>query len=349
MLDLNVIERGIRSIFSREFITRERKAKYGRIATVIDSDKQTERYNAISTLPQMTATEDERIISALEDYTYDLTNEPYMSGIRVPRRLFEFDQTGQLRTLTQSLGSRVSNFPDKLSFQVLGTGDANVGYDGSNFFATDHDLGDGNAQINTFDGGVNDDDLPWSTASARDDVIAAFQADLVSAKERMQLLTDDRGEPWHDDISPECLVIVCHPAMEFVARTAIEASIISNTGNLTVKSVGSILTTNYTEAFKVNGTVRKSTWYLLKIDSPIMPLVFQRFAPRMTFPDTIPEADQAVLQALHAVEVQTVMRTGQNIDATTFFNDEFLFGARAIYAAGYGMWQNAIRVAGAAS
>ena len=129
-------------------------------------------------------------------------------------------------------------------------------------------------------------------------------------------------------------------------RTALEAAIISDTGNLTVRSVGKIITSNRQPMFKVSGTMCYGTWYLFKVDTPIKPMIFQRFGPKQSFPDTIPEADQEMLKALSAVEVQTIMRTGRDIAETTFFNDEFLFGARVLYSAGWGMWQNCIRVDG---
>lgn len=341
--DMNIIERGIRGIFAREFITRQRKIKYPRFCSVVDSDKQTEKYNAISTLPQMAAVTDERVIAGFSDYSYSLTNQVYMTGIKVPRTLFEFDQTGQLRTLVQSLGSRVSNFPDKLVFQTLGTN--GNGYDGSPLLSQSHDLGGGfPVQSNQLTGHLTNALIGGSTAANRDDAIAAFQLDLVNAKAQLLAFVDDRGEPWHDDAEPEDLLILCHPAAEFFIRTALEASIISDTGNLTVKSVGGLISTPYNPPFYgSNGsTVYKGTWYLMKINTPIQPMLFQRFAPKVNFPDTIPEQDQGMLQALAAVEVQSVMRTGQNIDSHTFFDDEFLFGARSIYSAGYGMWQNIV-------
>jgi phage major head subunit gpT-like protein len=117
---------------------------------------------------------------------------------------------------------------------------------------------------------------------------------------------------------------------------------ISDTANMTLKLAGDIITSQYS----LDAGSYMSSWYLLKVDTPIQPFIFQRFGPKTDFPDVIPEADQEVLKALNAVEIQTVMRGGQNIDAHTFFNDEFLFGARVVYSAGYGMWQNAIKIQG---
>lgn len=341
--DLGIVERGVRGIFAREFLTRQRVAKYTKLCTVVDSDKEEEKYAMISTLPNLAEMKDERVLSGFSEYSYTIKNKVYATGIKVPRRLFEYDQTGQLRTLIQSLASRVANFPDQLVWQLIKTN--GICYDKKNFFGTDHDLGDGTSQINTMDGHQTNTLIQGSTKNNRDDCIAAFQLDLVNAKAALLALKDDRGLPWHDDAAPEGLAILCHPRNEFFVRTAIEATMISDTGNLTMKTVGQVITTNYDEPFKDDsGVVRYGTWYLFKLDTPIQPFIFQRFGPKVQFPDPIPEADQSALQALSSVEIQSVMRTGQNISEWTFFNDEFLFGARVHYSAGYGMWQNAIKV-----
>jgi len=343
MYDLNIIERGIRGIFAREFLTRQKKVKYTRFTTLVDSDKEEEKYNSISTLPQLQLMTDERVLSGFSEYSYSLKNKVYATGVRIPRTLFEFDQTGQLHTLVQSLGARVANFPDKLSFQVLAAN--GNGYDGVPFIGATHDLGDGNLQSNTVTGNLTNALINGTTKANRDDAIAAFQLDLVKAKAALLTFVDDRGEPWHDDAEPSSLLVLCHPNAEFFVRTALEATIISDTGNLTLKSVGGVITTNYaTPWYDSEDTTRMGTWYLMKVDTAIQPYIFQRFSPRRVFPDTIPEADQSMYKALGAVEIQTIMRSGQNIDSQTFFNDEYLFGARVIYSAGYGMWQNIIRV-----
>ena len=354
--DMNVIDRGIRGIFGREFLTRQRKAKYPLFSTVVDSDKQEEKYNAISTLPTLAEVKDERVLAGLSDYSYTIQNKVYATGIKVPRTLFEFDQTGQLRTLVQSLGARVANFPDQLVYALLALGDTTTTYDSFPFFqdsgdATGHDLGNGTIQNNCFLGHLTDALINSTSATKtdRDNAIAAFQHDLRVAKAMMLELVDDRDEPWHDDADPEGLIILCHPRAEFFIRTALEAAVISDTGNVTAHSVGQVITTPRSAPFFAHddSAFHYGTWYLLKVDTPIKPMIFQRFGPKKDFPDNIPEADQEMLQALNSVEVQTIMRTGSNISETTFFDDDFLFGARVIYAAGFGMWQNCIKVDGA--
>lgn len=351
--DLNLLERGIRGIFAREFVTRQKKVKYTRFSTIVNSDKEEEKYNMIGTLPQLEELVDERSLAGFSEYEYTLKNKIYASGAKVPRKVFDFDQTGQLRTLVQSLSARVTNFPDKLVFTLCKNGDqaGYTGYDSAIFFSTAHDLGNGESQTNKVTGNVTDDMLDAITSGSttkadRDNAIAGFQMDLMRAKRQMMGFTDDRGEPWHDECEPEGLIILCSPAMEAIARIAIEGTLIADTSNITLKQAGAVVVTNY--ALDSTSGI-ESSWYLLKVNTPIQPFLFQRFGPKKDFPDTIPEADQSILQALNAVEIQTVLRSGQNIDAHTFFNDEFLFGARVVYSAGYGMWQNAIKIQGTAN
>jgi len=351
--DVGILERGIRGIFAREFLTRQKRVKYTRFTSIVNSDKEEEKYAMIGTLPQLAELIDERALAGFSSYDYTLKNKTYVSGVKVPRRVFDFDQTGQLRTLVQSLGARVANFPDKLVAALLQNGDQStyIGYDTAIFFSSSHDLGNGTSQINKVTGNVTDDMLDAIVGSStdkadRDNAIAGFQMDLMKARAQLAGFTDDRGEPWHDSFDAAGLIIVCSPKMEAIARVAIEGTMISDTTNMTLKLAGDIITSQY----PLDATASiESSWYLLKVDTPIQPFIFQRFGPKTDFPDVIPEADQEVLKALNAVEIQTVMRGGQNIDAHTFFNDEFLFGARVVYSAGYGMWQNAIKVQGTAN
>jgi len=351
-LTMGIMERGVRGLFSREFLTRQRKAKYPRFSTIADSNKQEEKYAMISTLPQLAELQDERVLAGFSEYDYTIRNKVYTTGIRVPRRLFEYDQTGQLRTLVQSLGARVANFPDKLSFALLGSN--GICFDKTPMFGNLHDLGNGVLQSNVVNGSMTNDilmNLLSSGATAkdnRDNAVAAMQMDLNNAKRLMFSFEDDRGEPWHEEIEPEGLIIVCPPGAEFFWRTVTEAALIQQTSNVFIKQVSAIITTNRPEPFMDStGVVRQGTAYLMKTDTPVQPLIFQRFGARMAFDDSVPESDHEMLRALTAVEVQSVMRTGQDISEFTFFNDEFLFGARTHYSVGYGMWTNAVKIVAA--
>jgi len=349
--DMSVSERGVRGTFVKEFLTRHRKAKYTQLCTVVDSDKEEEKYAMIGTLPQLAEVGDERVLAGFMDRSYTLKNLIYMTGIRIPRTMFEHDQTGQIRTLVQSMGARVSNFPDKLAFTALGAGTVDICYDGQAMFAATH-LGSGDtANQNNIVTSANVSNALLDAAVAggktdRDNLIAELQADLWRAIAAISIMVDDRGEPWHEDAEAPGLVILCHPKLAPAMNIVVNGDIISDTSNLTKGLVNRVMQTNYPQPFTDTGgpTARYATWFLAKVDTPIQPLIFQRFGPKTSFPDTIPEADQGPLKALQSVEVQTIMRGGDMISAHTFFDDEFLVGARAEYKVGYGMWQNMIMV-----
>jgi len=352
MFDLNVLERGVRGIFAREFITRQKRAHYTKFCSIVDSDKQEEKYNMISTLPQLEELKDERVLSGFSEYSYTLANKVYANGVRIPRTAIEFDQTGQLRTLIQSLAARVANFPDKLVFDLLKNGESGTCYDNTAFFGTSHDLGDGTSQSNLITANATTDLLEASANSSKADwenALAMVMTDLTRARQALLTLKDDRGEPWHDDLDPAGLLVVCGPLLEPFFRHVVEGtSFLGGISNPMVKTIGQLVVTN--RDIDTQGDAGdRGTWYLMKVDTPVQPFIFQRFGPKTQFPDDIPEADMGVIQALNAVEVQTVMGAGDQTSAHTFLNDEYLFGARVIYSAGYGIWQNCVKVKGSAS
>lgn len=345
--DLNVVERGVRGLFAKEFLTRQRKIRYPLFCSIVDSDKQAEKYNALSTIPQLAEVKDERVLAGFSEYSYELQNKVYATGVKIPRQLLEFDQTGQVRTLVQSMGSRVANFPDKLVFAAIAAN--GTCYDGQAMFSATHDMGNGVSQSNLLEGNLTNAIIGDSaTIISKDNwekALAGFAFELAYTKAQFMEFTDDRGEPWFEEIDSEGLAIICHPRAEHLIRTVCESKQLFSTGNVQAGQIAHILTTPYTDLFKDdNGIVRYGVWYLLKVDTPVKPFIFQRFGPKSSFPDDIPEADQSMLQALRSVEIQTVMKGGSEIDSHTFFDDEYLVGARVIYSAGYGMWQNAIKV-----
>jgi len=349
-LDLNTKERGVRGLFAKEFLTQRREVLHTKFCQIVDSDKEEEKYNFIGTVPQLQKLTDERVIAGLSEYEYTLKNEIYVSGLSIPRKVIEDDQTGQLRTLVSSLAARVANFPDELVFELIKNG-ATAGYtayDGVVYFATTHSLDGGvTAQSNLLTGNLYDDDLPSSGATDSDKFVKAvnyFRMDFARAKSALLALKDDRGKPWHQTARPEALIILCGPDMEYIVRTAMEGVIISQTTNVMVQSVASIEVTPYDIN---NSTALKGSWYLMKLDTPVKPFIFQRWHPKMSFQDEIPGIDNDIVNALASVEIQTVFRSGQNISFFTFKTDEYLMGARTRYSAGYGMWQNCLRIAGA--
>jgi len=75
--DVGILERGIRGIFAREFITRQRKVKYTRFTSIVNSDKEEEKYAMIGTLPQLQELIDERSLAGFSSFDYTLKNKTY--------------------------------------------------------------------------------------------------------------------------------------------------------------------------------------------------------------------------------------------------------------------------------
>jgi phage major head subunit gpT-like protein len=357
-LNPGVTDMGVRGLFARGFITRAKTVWYPKITTVVDSTQEEEKFVATGTVPFPEEVADtEPIFSGMAQYSYTLKQREYRADIQISRRAFEFDQTGDLRTKFQSLAARVASHPQYLISEQLKNGtsttvttakgtESNVCFDGSAFFATDHDLGDGTSQSNIVTGALTA--AEFETADIKEQV-EAFVYDLSQALSALEAINDDRGQPWHDEIRPEGLKIVCGMKLWPIVRAVINGSTLPHGGsNPLFGAVGEIIHTPYDIGNK--SASNYTTWYLMKTDDFMQPMLYLRFRPKtaVEFTDPIPEIDEDIVRALQAVELMAVNRTGTEIDSHTYKTGNFLYGARMVYRVGYGMWTNAIKVNGTA-
>jgi len=147
--------------------------------------------------------------------------------------------------------------------------------------------------------------------SATGQTVSALQADIASAIAKMKGFLDERGKPFWPVLAPQDLLIVCSPSLEFNMRTVVNGSIISNTTNVMQGCVGDIF---------VNPWITGNTWYLFYKGGAVKPFIFQDREP-ITLDDRLNDSEQG------------------------FLRDIYLFGSRARYNAGPGLWQAAVKVA----
>lgn len=147
--------------------------------------------------------------------------------------------------------------------------------------------------------------------SATGTTVSAIQADAQTAIAFLKNLKDERGLPFWPYVDPKDLVAVVPAAMEYNVRTVFNASIISNTTNLLQGAVGDI----YVNPFLTD----VNDWFIFHLGGAVKPFVFQDREP--------------------------VELTDKGVDSDTgFMQDVYLFGSRARYMAGFGLWQAAVNL-----
>lgn len=125
---------------------------------VIPSTARFENYSALAALPVMKRYVGHRQYANVDTIRYPVENLEMDASIEVPLRDVEDDQIGLYPIAFKSLGERANTeMPGRLIIQQLALGASTVCFDGSDFFASSHNLGSGNTSSlpPNFTGGLN--------------------------------------------------------------------------------------------------------------------------------------------------------------------------------------------------
>lgn len=300
--DMGLNVSGLRSEFFSKFAPADAGAAYNRLATPIKSTKDSESYRWLGSLPMMREWGTGRVAKGLRVESYDVANLKYESTIEVDQDEIDDDQTGQIRIRIGELAARAATHKDYLIGQLLING-ATSGfnsYDGVTFFNGAHVSGASGSQDNDLTGAITAKDTPTAT-----EMKTALQQGIKAILN----FKDDVGEPMA--LTNTGLVVVVPPGsvLEWAAREALNAGIISNTSNIMVGAA---------EVLPFNRLTDTDTWYLLKTDGITRPFIFQDRRP-MKFAALAENSDEE------------------------FKREKYLYGVSARYRITYGYWQYAVK------
>lgn len=111
---------------------------WNKVAMFIPSTAKLENYGWMKEMPGMREWIGQRVIHNLESTGASLTNKDWEHTIGVDRNDIEDDNLGIYGPLFSMQGEIVAQHPDQLVWGLLPTGFATKGFDGQNFFDTDH-------------------------------------------------------------------------------------------------------------------------------------------------------------------------------------------------------------------
>lgn len=173
------------------------------VGSVVPSNSETENYNWLGTVPQLSVWEGEALKQQLPNYSATLTNVEYIAALGVNKNDIRRDKTGQIGQRMRGLGRRAATHWESLVSTLIlaaesasGSDISGQAYDGQAFFDTDHSYTGSNYttnQSNDLSGGV------WNVATATAptaDEAAQCVLDMVG---NFYALKDDQGEPINGD------------------------------------------------------------------------------------------------------------------------------------------------------
>lgn len=283
-----LLEAGLRTVFFEAY--EASPSDWQRVATVVPSEHDTEKYAWLGSTPKVREFKDERVPAGLLSHDYSVRNKTWESSIAVDRATLEDDEYGQIKLRVQELAQEVKRHQDELVFSLIKDGFSSLCYDGQYFFDTDHAEGDSGTQSNK-------GTAPLSASALQ----AAFTT--------MMKFKDDKGKPL--GIVPDTLVVP--PDLKWTATELLESiyapEVVSgktDTRRNVLSGVVELIVSPY--------LLDTNDWFLMCTRRIVKPVIFQSRIP----------VEFAALEA--------------NSEGG-FMRDQYVYGVRSRYNAGYGLWQ----------
>lgn len=132
-----------------------------RVAEEVPSSAGEELYGWLGELPGMRKWVGDRVVNNLAEHDYRVKNEDYEETVGVNRNDILDDKLGQYSKRFDMMGRSAARHPELLVWNALVNGFAAEGFDGQNYFDTDHPVLDADGEPATFantDGGSGS---PW--------------------------------------------------------------------------------------------------------------------------------------------------------------------------------------------
>ncbi len=134
---------------------------WNKVAMLIPSSTKTENYGWMKDLPGMREWVGQRVIHNLEATDASLTNKTWEHTIGAEVDDISDDRLGIYTPIFQMQGEVVAQHPDQIVWGLLPTGFAVKGFDGQNFFDTDHIGYDANGAETSWSNTGGGSGSPW--------------------------------------------------------------------------------------------------------------------------------------------------------------------------------------------
>jgi len=131
---------GFKTIFQQTFNDTGGGAKDH--ATLVNSANLSEKYVWLGNFPNVTEWVGDRDVKTLTDFGYSIVNKPFEQTITVSLDDIKYDRIGVHTAAIAQLGQNAKLFGAELVASVIIDGHAKPCYDGKNFFAVDHLVGE---------------------------------------------------------------------------------------------------------------------------------------------------------------------------------------------------------------
>jgi len=248
-----LLEKGLRAEFQKAFNNGEDPADVMPMIMTTTSTSDKEKYGWLGESPQLRVWKDERQLSGLNDFSFEIPNVDYEATLKIDRNAQADDQLGAVQMRVRDLAARARTHPRKLFFDQILVGGTELGYDGVPFYSASHPEDPA---------GVQDNDLAGTSSGPY--TAAEFSTDFETARATMRGFKDDQSEPRNEGELD--LRVVGSPALEPVVDKILSADLINNTTNTLKGAAKKVISSRLTG----------ETWFLMDSSGTLKPLVLQK-------------------------------------------------------------------------
>lgn len=237
---------------------------YPTIATTVQSDGADEEYGMLGSVPGVREWLGDRQFKGLRGAKFTIENREWESSLQIEKNDIDDGRLVKYGPILEQMGGEAAHHPDELIFELMVNGENEAGFDGQNFYDTDHAWGDSGSQSNDLTYNAND-----HTAVTEAEFYAAFH----EARAAMLGFKRDNGKLIHrPTIKPlSDLLCVVPPELELVATKALFKTLVDAGETNIVLDRPKILASAYlTDATK---------FYLFRTGQPLKPFIFQARRP----------------------------------------------------------------------
>lgn len=233
------VSKGFAKVFNDAL--KDENEDYKKLATEIYANTMSVDYGWVGDIPNMFEWVGERSLKDLSANLYTITRKKWESTIQVARDVIEYDSLGVVKPRIQAMAEAVREHYDELVFGLLETN--GTCYDGKNFFATDHNVG--------------------NTSFKNLLTLPLTQENFLKARTEMRGITNEYGNPLR--IRPSLLIVP--PELEVEAIKILKAQTLANgSSNITYGMCDYIVSDQLSD---------DKSWYLFDTTRALKPLILQ--------------------------------------------------------------------------
>lgn len=232
-------------------------SQWDQVATLVPSTTRTNDYAWLDRFPRLKKWVGDKVVKALTQHNYTLTNDSYEATVEVDRDDIEDDQIGIYAPQAQDAGFSAKQWPDELVFEALNEAFTAKCYDGQPFISDKHPNGkdkDGKDVVVS--------NLGTAKLSAAS--LADAQKSYGAARTALRSVKDVEGRP----LNVQPVLLVVPPALEDTANALMTAERLDDGKTNIYKNTAKVLV--------VPWLTSDTAWFLMDTTRAIKPLIFQQ-------------------------------------------------------------------------